>query len=371
MIIIRGELAMQRFGVKVSRLDDYDVLIEPGILGQVGMQLRDTSPESEQAVVVTDRHVQALYGKLLEESLTGAGFKNGMLVVEPGEPTKSLAVAIDLWERLVQLGFRRRSMLLALGGGVITDLTGFVAATYMRGVSYVNVPTTLLAQLDAAIGGKVGVDHPRAKNLIGSFYHPRAVYVDPDTLRTLPVQEIRHGLAEAIKVAVIGSQPLFEFIERRTPALLGGDMAVLTEVVTMAVAAKVALLVPDPYEHDLRRALNFGHTIGHALETALAYKNISHGDGIAIGMATATRIARARGFCERGTADRILALLARVGLPVIASGDTPAQVWQGLGVIRAIRDGHFHEVLPTGIGHYVLSDDLSESDLERYMLGAG
>jgi len=363
------DLPMKPILFEPNRHERCEIVVQSGILREVGSRLRHNSPKAERAIVVTDRHVQALYANLLVESLTSAGLKSDVLVVEPGEQSKSLAVATSLWERMAALRFRRQSVLVALGGGVITDLSGFVAATYMRGVPYVNVPTTLLAQLDAAVGGKVGVNHERAKNLIGFFYHPRAVYADPEVLRTLPIQEVRHGLAEAIKVAIIASRPLFDFIEQHAFALLSGDMALLTEVMKMAVVAKVALVAPDPYEHDLRRALNFGHTIAHALETVLAYRGISHGDAVAIGIATATRIAMVRGLCNGQTAERILELLTRIGLPIVAADVTPAQVWQALAAIWAIRDGHFYEVLPTDIGHYVFSDDLSENDLAHYMLG--
>lgn len=357
---------MTHFCLEACRQERCEIIIQAEILGQVGVLLQDIVPRSKHAVVLTDRNVQVLYSSNLEKGLKDTGHKSDVIAISPGERSKSLAVAAEMWEHLVSLGFQRRSILIALGGGVITDLGGFVAATYMRGVPYVNVPTTLLAQVDAAIGGKVAVDHIHAKNLLGSFYHPCAVYSDPNVLKTLPVEETRHGLAEAIKAAIIGSQPLFEFIEQHALALLNGDTSLLTRLITMAVTTKIAFLTPDPYERDLRRGLNFGHMIGHALETALAYKGMPHGEAISIGMATATRIAQARGLCDEQSASRIQALLAGIGLP-IATSVTSSQIWHSLSIIRAIRNGHFYEVLPTGIGQYVFSDDLSEIELGHYL----
>ncbi|MFQ6100139.1 MAG: 3-dehydroquinate synthase [Anaerolineae bacterium] len=360
---------MMHYRLEACRSERCDVIVERGVLKHVGTRLRDSYPESKRAVIVTDRHVRALYADQLAKSITSSGFLCDILDVPAGELSKSLKSAVSLWEQLTDLNFRRRDLIVALGGGVITDLAGFVAATYMRSVPYTNVPTTLLAQLDAAIGGKVAVNHERAKNLIGFFNHPLLVCIDPDVLRTLPVKEIRQGLAEAIKVAVVASPQLFEFIEQQAQALLAGDLDTLTEVVVMAVVAKIRLVSQDPYEKQLQRVLNFGHAIGHAIESLLAYRGIMHGDAIAIGMSIATRIACTRGVCDRRTADRILGLMNRVGLPVCAPDLSPSQVCEALSVVRAIRNGRIHLVMPSGIGNCAFTDDLSRADLEHYLVG--
>jgi len=357
---------MSRITFESNRNDSYDILIKPGLLAQIGEYLHNLNPGSNQTIILTDRNVRSLYANLLTQSLHKTKFKSAIIAVEPGEQSKTLVHASFLWKQLVELGVQRRTVIIALGGGVITDLAGFVAAGYMRGIPYINVPTSLLAQVDAAIGSKVAVDHESAKNLIGFFYHPLAVYIDPDVLRTLPSTEISHGFAEVIKVAIIQSPSLFEFLELHSPALLDFDIELVNQVIQMAVTAKVQMVVPDIYEQNLKRALNFGHTFGHALETALAYKNIPHGDAIAIGMATAARIANARGLLNKQTTGRIINLIARFNLPVFAPKIPVTKLWESLSIIRSIRNGNFHVVLPKEIGGYSFYEDLSMKNLELY-----
>ena len=329
--------------------------------------MRNLVPGSDQAIIITDRKVRVLYAALVAQSLQKANFKSTIIAVEAGEQSKTLVEASFLWKQLTKLEVKRRGIILALGGGVITDLAGFVAAGYMRGIHYINIPTSLLAQVDAAIGSKVAVDHEAAKNLIGFFYHPLAVFIDPNVLRTLPEAEIRHGLAEVIKVAIIQSPYLFEFLEHHAADLLNFDIKRLSQVIEMAVKAKIPLVTADLYERNLQRALNFGHTFGHALETALCYKNISHGDAIAIGMATAARIANARGILDNQTTDRIIELITGFKLPVFAAGVPSAKLWKALSIIRSIRNGYFHVVLPNAIGGHVFYENLSPKDVEQYM----
>jgi 3-dehydroquinate synthase len=358
---------MTRIVFDSKRKDSYDIIIEPGILTRLGEYLRNLGLNSEHTIVITDRNVGVLYADLLAQSLQKENFKSTVIAVEAGEQSKTLAKASGLWKQLAKLEVRRRDIIIALGGGVITDLAGFAAAGYMRGIPYLNIPTSLLAQVDAAIGSKVAVDHEAAKNLIGFFYHPLAVYIDPNVLRTLPEAEIRHGLAEVIKVAIIQSPYLFEFLEHHASALLNFDIKLLSQVIELAVNAKIQLVTPDLYERNLQRALNFGHTFGHALETALSYENISHGEAIAIGMAAATRIANARGLLDDRTTMKIIDLIARFKLPVFASGISTGRLWKALSIIRSIRNGYFHVVLPNAIGGYIFYENLSAKDVEQYM----
>src|SRR5215467_5541664 len=225
-------------------------------------------------------------------------------------------MACQLLDWLAQTDTRRRDILLAVGGGVVIDTAGWVASAYMRGLSYINVPTTLLAQVDAAIGGKVAVNHDMAKNLIGAFYAPLAVVSCTDWLSTLGSRQVRSGLAEVIKLAVISSPQLFAFIEQHRESLLDLDASCLRSLVRAASAIKCSLVERDPYEIDLRRTLNFGHSVGHAVETVTGYGPVLHGEAVAYGMVVAIRIARARGVLAPSVAARIVAILRSVGLPV-------------------------------------------------------
>ena len=213
------------------------------------------------------------------------------------------------------------------------------------------------------------MNHGRAKNLIGFFHHPLAVYNDTAVLKTLPAHEMQQGIAEAVKVAVIGSIDLFEYLETHMTALLSKHVDVMAELVAKSVAVKCGLLAPDLYEHDLRRVLNFGHAIGHALETATSYNRISHGDAISIGMAAATRLARARGLLEEDAAHRIVQLLTVAGLPTTAEKLHVSldRIWGAISVVRSVRDGQLHEVLPTAIGRCTFTNDLTKSDLAKHI----
>ena len=348
---------------KTRREDSCGIITEPGLLANVGLKLRCIDSEASQAVVIADRNVEALYAKDLAASLAWAGFQCEVLTVTPGESSKSFPVAIHLWDKLVELGFSRRCVLIALGGGVVTDLTGFVAAAFMRGICYASVPTTLMAQLDAAVGGRVGVNHGRAKNLIGFIHHPLAVYNDPILLTTLSQHDVRQGLAEAIKVAVIGSSGLFDYIEAHVNGLLKKEVDLLAEVVAQSIAVKCRLL-----EHGMHRILNFGHVIGHALETETSFE-VTHGDAISIGMATVTRCAKARGLLEEELAQRIRQLLSVAGLPTSTEKlDVSVDgIWEAMSFIRSGQNGQLHEVLPTAIGQCIVTDGFSKSDLQKHI----
>jgi 3-dehydroquinate synthase len=262
---------------------------------------------------------------------------------------------------------------VAVGGGAIIDTAGWVASIYMRGISYLNVPTTLLAQVDAAIGGKVAVNHDTAKNLIGSFYAPDAVVSCTDWLSTLDSRQFRSGLAEAIKMAVMSSGQLLAFIEQHLESLAALDPSCLQSLVHAASVIKCVLVERDPYEVDLRRTLNFGHTVGHAVETVTGYGPVLHGEAVAYGMAVAVRVAHARGVLARSVASRIVAILRSVGLPV-ALGDLPAvpeeeHLIQALEKVRQVRDGSLRFVLPTGIGSALIVDDVGNDEIRSALAG--
>lgn len=338
-------------------------LVERGALDELGAHLARWLDRRRPLTVVSDDRVAALYGERACAALRAAGWAVGPVLSFPeGEPSKSPETARDLIDRMLEIGVHRRGLLVALGGGVVTDTAGYVAATYMRGIDYVNVPTSLIGQVDAAIGGKVAVNHPRSKNFIGAFHHPKAVVVDPDLTRSLPVEELRNGLAEALKVAIIHDRALFEHLEAHAEALsLGADEVALDRVVARSLRGKIALLHPDPYEVDLRRPLNFGHTFAHPLEVARRF-SMRHGYAVAVGMALSTRIARGRGVIGARAAARILGLLERLGLPTAAPPVDPLEVWEHVAVVRHIRGDALHYVLPAGIGATRIVDDLTREE---------
>jgi 3-dehydroquinate synthase len=328
---------------------------------------------NRMVAMITDETVDTLHAERINQWLSAHVSKLQKIVLPPGESSKNLPTACHLLDWLAQSDIRRRDIIVAVGGGAIIDTAGWVASIYMRGISYLNVPTTLLAQVDAAIGGKVAVNHDTAKNLIGSFYAPDAVVSCTDWLSTLDSRQFRSGLAEAIKMAVISSGQLLAFIEQHLESLAALDPSCLQSLVHAASVIKCVLVERDPYEVDLRRTLNFGHTVGHAVETVTGYGPVLHGEAVAYGMAVAVRVAHARGVLTRSVASRIVAILRSVGLPV-ALGDLPAvpegeHLIQALEKVRQVRDGSLRFVLPTGIGSALIVDDVGDDEIRSALAG--
>lgn len=297
--------------------------------------------------VVTDRRVARLHGERLE-ALRQRAAKLRLYRVASGETAKSLQVAERLWRRLLRDGARRDSCLVAFGGGSVGDLAGFVASTLLRGITLLQLPTTLLAQVDAALGGKTAIDLPEAKNCVGTFYHPRAVIAEPALLGTLARREMASGLAEVIKIGAVLDARLFRRLERGLDAALGGDTETLSPVISAAQALKMTVVGSDPFESDSRRVLNFGHTLGHAIETVLGYGRFRHGEAVAYGMLFALRLAVLRGL-DPAVERRITMLIRRLPLP-------PLPPMSAARLIAAIsRDkksdrGGVVWVLPTALG---------------------
>ncbi|MBM4393728.1 MAG: iron-containing alcohol dehydrogenase [Deltaproteobacteria bacterium] len=351
--------------VTVAPRFEYPVEIGAGLLDAVPARLL-ARLSTRRAVVVTDPRVGALYGERLMGGLAAAGFQATLCRIPEGEAAKCGEVWHGLIGDLHQAGFERRSTLLCLGGGLVSDVGGFVAATYMRGVPYVNVPTTLLAQHDGAVGGKVAINTDWAKNALGAFHHPSAVYCDPETLRTLDARNLAAGVAEALKVALTGDAHLFALLESDPAAVLEGrDVRLLERIVRRSAARKIALLAPDPLEIDLRRALNLGHTLAHALETELHYAGLLHGEAVAVGLAVATRVAQARGECPEPVAERILALLAAYGLPPRVPRERLFAALDRLSDIRRVRGGALHFVMPVAIDAVRIVPEVAPIELCR------
>jgi 3-dehydroquinate synthase len=342
--------------VKLGRRS-YEIRIGQGLLARAGMWLRDISPSSK-AVLITNPVVGGRYLETVKLSLIPQGFQLTVMVVPDGEDQKTLNTAGKLYGEMADNLIERSTPVLALGGGVIGDLAGFVAATYMRGVPLIHIPTTLLAQVDSSIGGKTAVDHGRIKNSIGVFYQPRLVIAVIDTLQSLPRTEVSNGLAEIIKAAAINDPSLFSFLEKNMDALRSHDVAIMEETVARAAAIKVNVVTRDEKDNGLRNTLNFGHTIGHAIESTSHFK-IRHGQAIAMGMVAAARIAvQMKKFNKKDLA-RLKKLLHRAGLPVDIPVLDLALIIKTMEHDKKVVDGKTRFVLPQAIGKVFISNEVS------------
>jgi 3-dehydroquinate synthase len=335
----------------------YPVLVGSGLLDQAGREYARLGL-GRKLVVVTQRAV-AGPATTVSDSLRAAGFDPAVVEVDEGEPAKSLDRARRLWDAFLGHGLDRGSAVVAVGGGVVGDLAGFAAATYMRGIAFVQIPTTLLAQVDASVGGKVAVNHPRAKNLIGAFHQPRLVLIDPQTLGTLPEREYRSGLAEVIKTGAALDADLFATLESRAADLRRRDAGLLEQVIAACCAEKATVVEQDEREESgLRMVLNYGHTVAHALESLGGYQAWLHGEAVAVGMVVAARLASRMALADTETAERQIALLAAVGLPTRFTAPAPRQVWQALHRDKKAREGRVPFVLLKALGRAEVSFDV-------------
>ncbi|MBI3031087.1 MAG: 3-dehydroquinate synthase [Candidatus Rokubacteria bacterium] len=335
----------------------YPILVGVGALRSVGARLA-TLGAGRRVALVSDRSVMALHGPVVIESLRASGFSVAEIRVPEGEIAKTLAVAEGCWDDCLAAGLDRGSTLLALGGGAVGDLAGFVAATYMRGIPFVQLPTTLLAQVDASIGGKVAIDHPRAKNLIGAFHQPRLVVVDPSVLSTLPDAEFRSGLSEVVKHGIALDAAYFADIEAHVREILAKDLPTLERIIAGSCRLKGRVVEADEREGGPRAALNYGHTVGHALEAATSFSKWLHGEAVSLGIAAAALIARRLGLADAETVTRQVGLLKALGLPVTFSGPTPEAVVQAIARDKKARDGKVPFVLAPRIGEFRLVFDI-------------
>ena len=292
----------------------YSILINPGLLGQLGNECRKIGL-GHRCAILTDTHVAALYARKAELSLRSAGFEPVTITVPAGEKSKSLHQAGACFDALASARLERKSFIVALGGGVVGDLAGFLAATYLRGIAFVQVPTTLLAQVDSSVGGKVGINLPAGKNLVGAFYQPRLVLCDLATLGSLPNREFCAGLAEIIKYGIIYDANLFRFIEKELDSLLRRNLPILSKIVSRCCSIKSEVVTQDETESGLRAILNFGHTIGHGLEAISGYGKFLHGEAISIGQVAAAKISAQYAGLPKSEAGRIQNLFQRAGLP--------------------------------------------------------
>lgn len=377
--------------VKITEDKEYKICIEKGILNNLGEHLSRVI-ENKMVIIITNSLVNGLYGAKLLSTLRKDGFNSDLIEVPDGEKYKTLSTAKYLYDELLKRKADRTTTLIALGGGVIGDLTGFVAATYMRGLPLVHIPTTLLAQVDSSIGGKVAVDHPLAKNIIGSFYQPKAVYTDPEVLQTLSDKDIKNGMIEAIKIAVIKSPVFFGWLEKNIKQLLKKDNTLLYEVVKEAATLKADIVLKDPRESGLRKILNFGHSIGHVLEVEAGYQDLNHGEAVALGMLIETKIACNRGICSEEFEQKIKRILST--LPSSLSSMSPSllcphpslsfprkresksilnyikninynQFWETLTLDKKNSQGKVIFILPEAMGKVSLIKDITKKETIR------
>jgi len=337
----------------------YEVLIGSGLLARAGECLGGLLG-NKRAFVVTVAPVRKRWGKVLLDSLAASGIETTVFEMPDGERSKRLATLEKLAEKLLQKGADRGATLVAFGGGVVGDVTGFLASIYMRGVDVIQIPTTVVAQLDAAIGGKTGVNLQAGKNLLGTFHQPRAVLVDPAVLKTLPMRQYRAGLYEALKCGIIGDTGLFRLFEERHQEILARDPSIVEKLIADSVRLKASVASADEREDGLRRVLNLGHTVGHALEAETGYKLLLHGEAVGWGLLAATHIALSSGKLDSVTAGRIMNA-------VLALGELPPMKIQTAGILKRLkfdkktRQGTVHFVLPREIGKVEITSDIGEA----------
>jgi len=347
----------------------YDIEIDSGNLEHVGPLLCRLGKVSH-AVVITDQNVQEPHAVRVAESLTGESVQVDIVAVEPGEPSKSIDMAAGLWEGLLELGADRRSVVVAVGGGVVGDLAGFIAATYARGIRFFQVPTSLLAQVDSSVGGKVGVNLPGAKNMVGAFLQPLGVLIDTATLETLPAREYRAGLGEAVKYGVILDAELFDYLEANLAGLIDRDHKVLGHVITRCCRLKADVVQQDEREETgLRAVLNYGHTFGHALEALAGYGQLLHGEAVAIGMLCASRLAERLGRVDNRLTQRQRSLLETLGLPVEMPELDRDEILETMTHDKKVQHGRLRFVLPSKMGHVELVGGIDPADVRAALEG--
>jgi 3-dehydroquinate synthase len=349
--------------VEVARVSRYPVVIGRGALDDWVHELDPAPIEAGAVWIVADTAAWKRHGDRLVSASGAAALIRDVLTLDVSERVKSLEAWQGVIDWLSERRVGRRDLVVPFGGSALSDVVGFAAATYMRGIAYVNVPTTLVAQVDGSIGGKVAVNTHQAKNLVGSFHHPVGILSDPTVLATLPKREIACGMAEAIKTFAIESDAAFSFLEPRIENCLHGDLDALEAVVRLCSSIKTHLLQPDPFEEDLRRMLNFGHTLGHPIETVFGYRGVRHGEAVAVGMATAARIGLRRGLTTPHAAERVIGAIRRAELPIGVSKALIPAILERLDMVGSIRGGSLRYVIPCDIGRLAILEDISPSEI--------
>jgi 3-dehydroquinate synthase len=355
---------MEKVRVKLDERS-YDICIDRDILDGIGPALREFA-FNPLVAVISNPTVYDLYGKILSSSLESAGFRGRSILIPDGEAYKDYFWSYHIVTELLKMGLNRNSCIIALGGGVIGDITGFAAALYMRGIHFVQTPTTLLAQVDSSVGGKTGVNHALGKNMIGAFYQPRLVWIDVSVLGTLPQRELLCGIAETIKYGVIWDPDLFDFMETARDRIMGLEADALAYIVRRSCEIKAQVVSEDEREGGLRAILNFGHTVGHAVETETGYTRFLHGEAVAMGMYYAARLSEETGLMEQGGANRIRDLLEAYGLPWELPDDLSADALIAhMRLDKKAEAGELRFVLPEKMGMVRIVKGVKPQDIKR------
>lgn len=341
----------------------YNIHIEPGCLGNFGIALRGLLPEAEHCLIVSNDVVAPLYLERVKNSLEESGWKVAAHILPDGERFKRLETWSGILDTLMQERLTRQEPVIALGGGVVGDMAGFAAACYRRGVPLIQIPTTLLAQVDSSVGGKTAVNHSLGKNMIGSFYQPDLVWIDPEVLDTLPQRELRAGVAEVVKYGLIRDVAFFSSLEDRTPELLNLNADALMQVIHTSCRHKSEVVMRDELERGERALLNLGHTFGHAIEAMTQFQSYLHGEAVAIGTLMASRLSEQLGHAPAGTEERICKLFKLVGLPVDVPEFEPEQWLEVMGHDKKSSASGVHYVLLRGIGNAFVAKGVPDKDI--------
>jgi 3-dehydroquinate synthase len=343
----------------------YNIVIDSGVLGQIGRALQKFE-FSGTVALVSNPTVHGFYGAELTKSMKDSGFSIVEVIIPDGEQYKDLIRVQSIYDELLKARLDRKSAVIALGGGVIGDIAGFVSSTYMRGIDYIQVPTTLLAQVDSSVGGKTGVNHPLGKNLIGTFWQPRLVWIDIGTLPTLPRREYLAGLAEVIKYGVIWDDDLFRFLEDGRESILSLDRDALGYLIKRSCEIKADVVSKDERESGLRAILNYGHTIGHAIETLTGYTKYLHGEAVAIGMHLEARLSNALGLLDKGSVGRIKSLLESCDLPTeMPEGIDFQDLLESMQLDKKTVSGELRFILPETIGRVRIHKGVTADEIRR------
>ncbi|MDH5201718.1 MAG: 3-dehydroquinate synthase [Nitrospirota bacterium] len=345
----------------------YDISIGSNILDRLGDNLKSFGL-SPRIAIISNPKVYPLYGKRVSDSIKNAGFNAITVTIPDGEEYKDLLWIQHIYDELLKAKLDRSSALIALGGGVVGDITGFAASTYMRGISYIQVPTTLLAQVDSSVGGKTGVNHKLGKNMIGTFWQPKLVWIDVATLKTLPLRELRAGLAEVIKYGVIWDEKLFDFLELNRNKILSLDRDSLVHIIKRSCEIKAEVVSKDERESGLRAILNYGHTIGHAIETVTGYKRYLHGEAVAIGMCLEARLSTMLKFIDNNKVVRIKSLIESYGLPSeMPAGIDIKNILSSIQLDKKAIAGELKFILPERIGNVKIYKGLNKKVLKEML----